>query len=342
MYPSKGDLFFGSFIKNIEEGFLGNNVSVDKIVICGQGLNLFDKIRKYLSFYVKIIRVSFEIYDFVHLSYPSHTIIPILFKRKYKSKLIVRFHGLEIVSDREKDFLLFFRRCLSKVAISIADVVVVPSEYFKKIVVSLHAPRLIYKYPSGGVNRTLFSPSFALNDIRSELIIGYVGRIDTGKGLDVLIEACSRLPFAFKLVVVGSGPLYSKMLELSKNNNLNAEFVGPIANNLLVDYYRSFDVLVFPTMRVGESFGNVGIESMSCGTPVIGSDFAGLSEYLVHKYNGFSFEVGSVDSLIERLVSFKNLSLSSRIQLQENCLETSKRFDRGIVTRDFIKFLRDL
>lgn len=341
MYPSKSDPYFGVFIKNIENGLIENNVAVERIVIYGQGQTFFEKLKKYLSFYYQILRADFSKYDFVHCSYPSHTILPFLFKRKRSYKLIVRFHGLEIVSDKPNDRLLRIRRGLSKLAIKLADLVVVPSEYFREKVSELGSLPRVFKYPSGGVNRRLFFPGDILPQ-RGTLHIGIVGRVDVGKGVDKLIQACAKLDFDYKLTIVGKGSLLAQMKQLCADLKVSATFIGAVPQDELPHYYRSFDVLVFPTERSGESFGNVGIESMACGTPVIGSNFAGLKEYLVHGKNGFFFEVGDVLSLASALRKYHDLPHERRISLSQGALDTAAQFDRQELSKRFVQYLKEL
>jgi L-malate glycosyltransferase len=346
MYPSNTDVYFGAFVKNIEEGLRQAGAKTELIAIAGQGQNKLQKILKYFLFYIKILLTDLRKYDVVHISYPSHTFLPILVKRRKGSLIVVRFHGLEIMKDRKNDFFLYkLRRLISKIAISNSDITVVPSTYFLEEVSHVKPPLKMYKYPSGGVNRNKFYPISSKHHFGGEsqrgIRIGYVGRIDVGKGLDVLLNSLKDLKFDYQLTVVGKGPLLSSYIDLTEANNLNVSFVGAVPQEDLLSYYNNFDVLVFPTMRTGESFGNVGIECMACGTPVIASNFAGPTEYVKQGVNGFFFEKGDVLSLQKVLNDFSLLDGDRRKELSVAALQTASEFDRHELSNGFFKYLKN-
>ena len=138
----------------------------------------------------------------------------------------------------------------------------------------MRRPHLTYKYPSGGVDKFRFFPETLTFKRQGVLRIGYVGRLDVGKGVDTLLKALKDLPkTTYSLTVVGDGDLALDLQIQARDFEINAEFCGAIENIKLRKYYNNMDVLIFPTEREGESFGNVGIEAMACGIPVIGSKF---------------------------------------------------------------------
>ena len=87
------------------------------------------------------------------------------------------------------------------------------------------------------------------------------------------IEAVSRLPEAH-LVVAGDGPLREKALQKA-NELMPGRFTRVSAPaSQMPDLYRSADV--FLHMAFAESFGNVYVEALACGLPVVGHDSARL------------------------------------------------------------------
>ncbi len=80
------------------------------------------------------------------------------------------------------------------------------------------------------------------------------------------------------MYIVGSGPLEDTVLTYSKKY-LNIHFDGRVAQNKLPLYYSAANVLIVPSVHE-EGFGRVIIESLACGTPVIGADRGAIPEAL--------------------------------------------------------------
>lgn len=97
----------------------------------------------------------------------------------------------------------------------------------------------------------------------------FVGRLVEEKGIKELIKA-ARLVRNIAIVIAGTGPLEKEVIEASKKNQ-QIQFVGRINNKDLPSYYAASDVVIIPSVHE-EGFGRVILESLSCGTPVIGSN----------------------------------------------------------------------
>ncbi|UPT77167.1 glycosyltransferase family 4 protein [Sulfurovum sp. XGS-02] len=338
MYPKNDNDFFGVFIKNIEDGLQSNGIDVDRIVIAGQGKSVREKIKKYFTFYREILKADFDKYDIVQISYPSHTYFPILFKRFHKTKFIVRLHGHDLIpiSLFQKIVLLF-----TKMSISKADMVVLPSNYFYTELLKIGIPKDYYIYPSGGLDTQRFYPKN--NTKNKTFTIGYVGRISSGKGIDVLLTAVTKLDFDFELIIVGSGELEKEMKALASRlpKEKKISFVGKIPNDKLVDFYNVFDIFIFPTM-MNESFGNVAIEAMGCKLPIIGSNIGGLTDYIFDGINGYLFEPGNSDELADNITKFYKLSSTEKDTMAEEAYKVAMGYEKSSVTQGFIAKLKGL
>ncbi|MEA2499813.1 MAG: phosphatidyl-myo-inositol alpha-mannosyltransferase [Actinomycetota bacterium] len=103
----------------------------------------------------------------------------------------------------------------------------------------------------------------------------FLGRLERRKGLEVLIQAMTRLrDLKVSLVVAGTGPEESACRRLALRLQVPAEFLGPVPEDDLPGLYRSADVYCAPGLG-GESFGIVLVEAMAAGAPVVCSDLAG-------------------------------------------------------------------
>jgi glycosyltransferase involved in cell wall biosynthesis len=101
------------------------------------------------------------------------------------------------------------------------------------------------------------------------LIVLMVSALISTKRVDVGIEAVSRIPNAH-LVVAGDGPL-RQILDAKAAHLLPGRFTRlSVASERMPQLYRSADV--FLHLSKDEPFGNVFVEAMACGLPVIGHD----------------------------------------------------------------------
>jgi glycosyltransferase involved in cell wall biosynthesis len=118
-------------------------------------------------------------------------------------------------------------------------------------------------------------------------IVLFLSRIHERKGADLLVAAFSRLKrtvdFPVKLVIAGPDEGYSATLkslarELEVDNYV--EFPGPLYEREKLEAYVDADVFVLPSKDRYESFGNVALEALACGTPVIVTNNCGVSEWI--------------------------------------------------------------
>lgn len=107
-------------------------------------------------------------------------------------------------------------------------------------------------------------------------VIGYIGRLEPHKGVEYLIKAAKKIDTKFLLV--GGGSDQSRLEGLVKKMGLQdkIKFTGYVAYDEIPKYYASVDVVVYPTMY--EPLGNVILESMAAGKPIIASDVDGIPE----------------------------------------------------------------
>lgn len=86
----------------------------------------------------------------------------------------------------------------------------------------------------------------------------YVGRVAVEKNIEAFLE----IDHPGTKIVVGDGPERGALMQRYPD----VVFTGQLTGGTLRDAYRSADVFVFPSRT--DTFGNVMLESMACGTPV--------------------------------------------------------------------------
>jgi glycosyltransferase involved in cell wall biosynthesis len=129
-------------------------------------------------------------------------------------------------------------------------------------------------------------------EYNEDILFGYVGRITEEKGLKTLFRALASLPndLRWRLAILGNGPLEAELRSLGKNLGLadRIEWLGYVEHTKVPSYLAKFDALVIPSetqTNWKEQFGRVIIESLSCGTPVVGTD-SGEIPHLLRRTGG--------------------------------------------------------
>ena len=146
-------------------------------------------------------------------------------------------------------------------------------------------------YIPNGLNRSDFLKFPARGSFRSrysikdeDVVILFLSRLHAIKGVDILIKAFERVKQEIdnaKLVIAGpdEGQL-SFLIKTVEKSQLSEDviFTGPLYQDEKYEAYRDADVFVLPSRF--ESFGNVVIEALGCGTPVVVTENCGVAEYL--------------------------------------------------------------
>lgn len=117
----------------------------------------------------------------------------------------------------------------------------------------------------------------------NEFIIFTVRGLHPRTGVDRLIKGFANVnndDGLAKLFIGGKGPLKNKLVDMIKDLNVkNVNLLGYISDDLLVKWYQAANVVVIPSID-GEGFGLPILESMACGTPVLGTPVCAIPEVL--------------------------------------------------------------
>ncbi len=128
-------------------------------------------------------------------------------------------------------------------------------------------------------------------------VLGFVGQIIRGKGLDLLLRALVLVPEA-RLVVAGSGGALeaeqARVRELGLTERV--ELLGPVPPEEVREVYDRVRVLVVPS-RWPEPFGMIGVEAMRRGRVTVGAMHGGIPEWLDDGVTGVGFRPGDVADL---------------------------------------------
>jgi glycosyltransferase involved in cell wall biosynthesis len=167
---------------------------------------------------------------------------------------------------------------IEKRVVQRAQAVVVLSEFSRRAV-GQHAPRRIRIIP-GGVDSSRFRPLPREGREGVTCLISLRNLVPR-MGLGELIKAVSLLPRHVELTIGGEGPLRKDLTGLIRELGLQNRvgLAGHVPDAELARFYSSADWFVLPTAAL-EGFGLVILESLSCGTPVLGTRVGAIPEVL--------------------------------------------------------------
>lgn len=173
-----------------------------------------------------------------------------------------------------------------------------------------------------GVDCSRFTPDKRQREWRERLSAGhpqapllvYVGRLAFEKRVDVLRAVMSDLPDV-RLAIVGDGPERPALEALFAGTN--TVFTGVLRGDELACAYAAGDIFVFPGEN--ETFGNVVLEAMASGLPVLVAAHGGLRDHTHNGHNGFQFEPGN-GAQLATLVRWLLADPSYRARLASNAL----------------------
>jgi glycosyltransferase involved in cell wall biosynthesis len=142
-----------------------------------------------------------------------------------------------------------------------------------------------------GVDTQLFHPGQRSATLRSQwqadektVVLLSVGRLAAEKNLDLIVHVFHTLAQSgrqVKLVFAGDGPYRAKL----QADCPEAIFMGMCSHAELAHIYASADLFVFPSLT--ETFGNVTLEALASGTPVLAFDCAAATEVIEDGHNGW-------------------------------------------------------
>ncbi|KAK4050274.1 hypothetical protein OIV83_003595 [Microbotryomycetes sp. JL201] len=131
----------------------------------------------------------------------------------------------------------------------------------------------------------------------SKIVMLYVGRISWEKNLRLLVEAFRGLEKpdvagsrpACTLVFVGDGPARPELEQLCATYGLDAVFMGYRKGQELAACFASADIFAFPSWT--ETFGQVVLESLASGLPVVGLRAEGVCDLVKHGETGLLLDM---------------------------------------------------
>lgn len=233
------------------------------------------------------------------VSWARNRKLPVVASVHTRFETYFRYYNLAFVEPLIEAMLRrLYRRC---------DAIVAPSESMAQV---LREQRMNYDVGiwSRGVDRDIFNPGVRSNAWRQSFgiaddvpVIGFLGRLVMEKGLDVFSETMDQLrkrQIQHKVLVVGEGPAkdwFSARLP-------DAIFAGFQKGPDLGRAVASMDMLFNPSIT--ETFGNVTLEAMACGVPVVAARATGSESLVRDGITGRLVTPGAISDFADALAAY--------------------------------------
>ena len=238
--------------------------------------------------------------------------LPVLCSVHTRFETYFRYYNMSFIEPVVEAWIRrLYRKC---------DALVAPSESFAQV---LREQRMNYDIDiwSRGVDREIFNPGRRDMEWRRGLgisddtpVIGFLGSLVMEKGLDVFsdtIDQLKRRNVPHQVLVIGDGPARAWF----ESRIPDAKFAGFQVGADLGRAVASMDVFFNPS--VTEAFGNVTLESMACGLPVVAAKATGSQSLVEDKVSGRLITPGAINQFADALQAY--------------CVNTDLRAEHGSI-----------
>jgi len=198
-------------------------------------------------------------------------------------------------------------------------------------------PEKIIYIPSAYVDLSVFKPM----GLSKEYDLIFVGRLEKNKGINLLLEAASKLKIKilnFKIIIVGSGPLENDLKFKIKNLKLqdNVLLYGWAKDSHeIAELMNRSKILVMPSYNEGGP--RVVVEALACGVPVLATPVGLVPDLEVAVIN--------IDWDREDIVKKVKLILDNEAEytkLKQGGLEIAKQFEKKETIKNYADKLKEI
>lgn len=262
--------------------------------------------------------------------------------RKADIAHIVNITGLGISKD--KFFLAKFVNLLYKISFKKTNVIFLQNEegmryfYEKRIY-----PKKTFLLPGSGVNLNEFK--FKKYPEDNNLKFVFIGRIMKQKGIDLYIRAAEEIHnkypqknIEFHICGFLEGDYSKKIFKAKENKTIIYHGLLPSTLEILEECHCIIHPSYYP-----EGISNVLLEAASIGRVIITTYNSGCREVVNQGKNGYLFEAGNLNGLVENIEAFIMLSYSEKAKMgKEGRKFVEKNFDREIVIEKYLRHIEKI
>ena len=281
-------------------------------------------------------------YKLIHAHFFMSALVAADIKRKMSIPFIVTLHALgkvRRIHQGKNDWFPDEGFAIEQRVLAEADQIVALCPQDRDDLVNLYQadPRKITIIPNGFRSDEIYPVDklfarMALNLDPKEKIILQLGRIVPRKGIDNVIKALAHMRrehnFKARLLIVGGEseepdpkitPEIGRLQKIAEDEAVGdiVTFLGRRSRNMLHYFYSAADVFI--TTPWYEPFGITPLESMACGTPVIGSNVGGIKSTIIDGKTGFLVPPNNPAMLAQRIIELLS-SNTLMAYFQENAI----------------------
>lgn len=333
------------------EGLKSNGAEVTEIVFGARtdSETVFRKIFNTFSTLLEFrIALKEKKYDVIHLNsaFDKHSIfrdfITLFFLKNYKIPIFLKTHGTDSGIILSKNIFIKFIGAKIKKWVQIVGVL--STEEIQNFIESgLDEKKvvLIKNIINSEIllNQNNIRPQFGISE-KTPLLL-FSARFTPQKGLIEVIQACNILKsegFEFHLICIGDGIEASKAIALTQEYKLNdhVTFTGYILESQTKAFYKSSDILVFPTFHQ-EGFSMALFQSVITGLGIVTTKIRAAKDYLKEPDNCLWVEPQNSVQLADK-IKILLMDKSLMHTMRENNKRLGWKFDKNFVAREYLDF----
>jgi len=215
-----------------------------------------------------------------------------------------------------------------KTAYSISEQLVCGASFQKEMISHEGAPYEKINVVLGGVDTEVFRPMHGERygfrrhfDVEDRFVLLSLGRLVKRKGFDDALKALTYLGDIddIFLLIVGEGPEKPFLTKLVEKLSLSerVRFLNFLSTNYLPAVYNTADLFIAPFRVIGKDMEGTPLvvqEALSCGTPVISTNTAGVPELIENGKSGFTVNPNSPEKIAEKIrLLYENRKLYAKM-----------------------------
>ena len=269
-----------------------------------------------------------------------------LLKRVNSLPYLISLRGADVPSDEVKRFARQYKvlRPFIRWLWHDADALVAVSNGLRSYAKET-APDLPIQVIPNAIDLSAFTPPVQ-RETDGPVRLLYVGRFNTFKNVETLVEAVRRLSQMdvgdFELNLVGEGeqrPVVERMVsELGLTRRVH--FVGWVARDRIADHYRSADIFV--TAPTWEGMPNTVLEAMACGLPIVGTQASGLRELVRDGLNGYLVPIKDPNALAQALARLVDNGYERRRMGRQSRKLAEREFAWEYIAEQYVKVYEEV
>lgn len=295
--------------KEILNSSLKDDFKFDYIASQAEDFGRFGKAKlAFQSFFRFVGKCLFQPPEFVYVHVGSNASlyresIFIVLAKLFRLKTVAHFHAgdFDFYYEKQNKFgKSFIRR-----TIGLSDELIAVSNDSARRLGELIGEKSRVRCVENGIKTSEFDfpPKIHSDKIVRLLFVGAIGKLKGERDLiDALKILKKRGDFNLKISFLGYGAESLQPLCEQAGVADWIEFLGAVALEKRVEFYRNADVFVLPTY--GEAMSMSIIEAMSAGLPVVSTDVGGNPELVVNGVNGWLVKPGDAENLAEKIAFF--------------------------------------